>query len=92
MRINRDGLFQLDVDDDIWQDIGLDDDEWEMTLSRGAPLWLTNTGVREGIKVLLDLDRCLEEESRLQVERCNMQEWLKEDWECVQAQLSSCSM
>jgi hypothetical protein len=35
MRINREGLFQLDVDDD----------EWEMTLSMGAPLWLTHTGV-----------------------------------------------
>ncbi|KIJ90232.1 hypothetical protein K443DRAFT_70394, partial [Laccaria amethystina LaAM-08-1] len=55
-RIATDGLFKLDVDDDIWQDVGLDD----MDLSSGKeiPQWLGDEGVRKGIKSLLELDRC----------------------------------
>ncbi|KAF8230365.1 hypothetical protein L208DRAFT_1184173, partial [Tricholoma matsutake] len=39
------GLFALDVDDAIWQDIGLADEE-----SADLPLWLCNDAVRSGIK------------------------------------------
>jgi hypothetical protein len=77
--IQRDGLFKLDVDDDIWQDIGLDDDQ-----DSPLPLWLCNEKVRDGIKALLEHDRCCEEESRLQRERCAMQEWMMEEWTCNQ--------
>ncbi|KAG6903894.1 hypothetical protein DXG01_014133, partial [Tephrocybe rancida] len=51
------GIFDLDVDDTIWEDIGLKD---------GSPaallLWLTNEGVCAGIKALLERDHCIEEE------------------------------
>jgi hypothetical protein len=76
--IQRDGLFKLDVDDDIWQDIGLDDQ------SGPLPRWLSDDAVREGIKALLEHDRCCEEEIRLKKERCAMQEWLLEEWVCNQ--------
>ena len=56
--IHMDKLFSLDVDDDIWQDIGLT----ETDESTDPPLWLCNEDVRTGIKVMLELDRCLEEE------------------------------
>jgi len=75
--IQRDGLFKLDVDDDIWQDIGLDDDQNGL-----LPRWLCDENVREGIKALLEHDRCCEEEIRLQKERCAMQEWMLEEWAC----------
>lgn len=56
IEIPREGLFKLDVDDDIWQDVGLND------VQHGpAPLWLTNERVRQGIKSMLLLDRCKEE-------------------------------
>jgi len=54
--IQRDGLFKLDVDDDIWQDVGLDDDDGM------PPRWLADDNCRSGIKYMLELDRCREEE------------------------------
>jgi len=65
--IDREGLFKLDVDDDIWQDIGLQDGP-----DTASPRWLTDHKVQEGIRLLLELDRCIEEEDRLQKERCTM--------------------
>src|ERR1700729_1891936 len=67
--IQRDGLFKLDVDDDIWQDIGLDDDH-----HGPVARWLGDDGVRDGIRAMLQLDRCYEEKVRLQQERCALQE------------------
>ncbi|KIJ59145.1 hypothetical protein HYDPIDRAFT_33444 [Hydnomerulius pinastri MD-312] len=55
--IPREGLFELDVDDDIWQDVGLVDDEVD------PPAWLADDRVRAGIRDLLERDRCEEEEA-----------------------------
>jgi len=77
LAIEMDGLFKLDVDDDIWQDIGLTDD---LDDSAEIPDWLGNDKVREGIKVLLEYDRCLEEMQRIRNERVSMQEWFSEEW------------
>ena len=38
----------------------------------------------KGIKCLLDLDRCIEEEVCLKKEQCTLQEWLCEEWKCLQ--------
>jgi hypothetical protein len=75
--IQTSGLFKLDVDDDIWQDVGLDDD------TDTPPPWLSDENVRNGIKALLALDRCMEEDMRLRKERSTMQEWMLEQWHCV---------
>ncbi|KAL6302529.1 hypothetical protein BKA93DRAFT_827420 [Sparassis latifolia] len=74
--IQGNGLFKLDVDDDIWQDVGLDDDDD----IAAVPHWLGDETVREGIKNRLLLDRCNEEEERLREERCSLQEWFAEEW------------
>ncbi|KAG1841751.1 hypothetical protein F4604DRAFT_1884868 [Suillus subluteus] len=58
-----DGIFQLNVDDNIWQDIGLDD----ATLN--PPVWLSDEAVRNGIWLQLEVDRCFEEEAQLMRER-----------------------
>jgi len=76
--ISRDGIFQLDVDDEIWQDVGLEDEVMN------PPRWLADEDVRQGIRLLLDLDRCLEEEGRLIRERCVMQEWMITEWKALQ--------
>ena len=73
--IEHDGLFELDVDDDIWQDVGLDE-----THDDAPPQWLSDEGVHEGIKALLEYDRCVEEEVWLVRERCAMQDWMLEEW------------
>ncbi|KAJ7806688.1 hypothetical protein B0H14DRAFT_3483868 [Mycena olivaceomarginata] len=48
-------LWKLDVDDEIWEDVGLDDDETEQQTT--PPLWLCDDGVHAGIKALLPLDQ-----------------------------------
>jgi hypothetical protein len=74
--IIRDGLFKLDIDDEIWQDAGLDDGDVAQ-----PPLWLSSEGVRQGIRHLLERDRCEEEEVRLGRERRALQEWFREEWQ-----------
>jgi hypothetical protein len=76
-QIVRDGLFQLDVDNSIWQDIPLNDGE-------DMPRWLGDEQVREGIKWMLQLDRCREEEHRLLRERVAMQDWMTEEWSLIE--------
>jgi hypothetical protein len=78
--INVQKLFLLDVDDEIWQDAGLDDDDDDGTVA----LWLEDSQTRDGIKYLLTLDRCLEEEVRLRKERTSLQEWMREEWSTLQ--------
>jgi hypothetical protein len=71
----------LDVDDDIWQDIGPDDayDDTE------PPLWLKDDGVRDGIKAMLELDRCDEEKPRLFHDCRALRYWLAEEWEAIES-------
>ncbi|KAF8180492.1 hypothetical protein K438DRAFT_1768400 [Mycena galopus ATCC 62051] len=74
-------LWKLDVDDEIWEDVGLDDDETEQQTT--PPLWLCDDGVRAGIKALLQFDRCKEEDIRLKKERAALQVWFAEEWVLV---------
>ncbi|KAJ7687773.1 hypothetical protein B0H17DRAFT_1203476 [Mycena rosella] len=75
------GIGQLDVDDGIWQDVGLDDDD---AGSATEPLpWLSDEKVRSGIKAMLELDWCGEEDGPLKKERCSLQEWFAEEWAIV---------
>ncbi|KAF8126659.1 hypothetical protein K438DRAFT_1912444 [Mycena galopus ATCC 62051] len=71
------GLYQLDVDDEIWQEVGLNDAE-----DRPAP-WITDDNVRSGIRAMLQRDRCQEEAPRLLRERRHLQIWFSEEWEAV---------
>jgi hypothetical protein len=79
--IEKDNVFKLDVDDDIWQDIGLED--FDVDNPNSIPLWLGDDDVRKGIKNLLELDRCEEEERRLCKEKRALHEWMIEEWTCV---------
>ncbi|KAJ3990611.1 hypothetical protein F5050DRAFT_1582623 [Lentinula boryana] len=72
-------LFSLDVDDSIWDDIGLDESEQTTDL----PLWLVDEGVRMGIQGILLRDRCDEELQRLRYELKSLAEWHSEEWTIV---------
>lgn len=85
--IQKEGLFKLDVDDDVWQDIGLNNDYDSENGDQGPPGWLADDAIRAGIKAMLELDRCEEEELRLKRERCAMQEWMIEEWNAIQCAL-----
>lgn len=83
--ITREGLFQLDVDDEVWQDIGLDDADGHI------PRWLADERIHQGIKCMLELDRCEEETVHIMRERCALQEWMQEGWMqvgCVKEQFN----
>ncbi|KAG6905903.1 hypothetical protein DXG01_017024 [Tephrocybe rancida] len=71
------GIFDLDVDDMIWEDIGL-----EEGLLAAPPPWLADEDMRAGIKALLECDHCIEEEVRLRHECRSMRVWLSEEW-CI---------
>ncbi|KAJ7327954.1 hypothetical protein DFH08DRAFT_710067 [Mycena albidolilacea] len=76
------GLWQLDVDDAIFQDVGL----YDRDADGEPPLWLCDEKVRAGIKAVLELDRCDEEDVRLQRETLGLRVWFREEWEvAVQA-------
>lgn len=83
-QIPQGGLWTLDVDDAIWQDIGLLEE-----LDSIPPLWLRDEKVRGGIRNLLDYDRCLEEEARLLKERKALQESSIEQWDLISIALTS---
>jgi hypothetical protein len=71
-------LFALDIDDAIWQDVGLADEDL-----MDPPIWMCNDDVRRGIKALLEIDCCMEEEAHLVHERRALQVWFSEEWKIV---------
>ncbi|EIN09234.1 hypothetical protein PUNSTDRAFT_67722, partial [Punctularia strigosozonata HHB-11173 SS5] len=89
--INLATFWSLDVDDPIWQDAGLlDDDD-----GSSSTAWLTDEKVRKGIRAMLEVDRCHEELTRIRKERGTMQSWLREEWatvEKVQSAISECTL
>ena len=84
--ITCEGLFKLDVDDDIWQDVGLEDDDY---IGDSPPCWLSDEKVHQGIAALLELDCCREEEKQLMKKHCAMQEWVIEEWRCIEIRLAA---
>lgn len=78
------GLYQLDVDDMIWQDVGLDDADGP------PPPWLVDDKVRSGIWVMLQRDRCFEEAPRLVRERRHLQVWFATEWKVVSDLVETC--
>ncbi|KAJ3759292.1 hypothetical protein EV360DRAFT_82236 [Lentinula raphanica] len=72
-------LFSLDVDDAIWQDVGLDD----TGDLENPPAWLSDEDVRSGIKGILLRDRCDEELIRLEDEYSALRFWISEEWQVV---------
>ncbi|KAG1733270.1 hypothetical protein EDB19DRAFT_1639732 [Suillus lakei] len=72
------GIFQLDVDDDIWQDVGLDGNDM------APPAWLADENMCTPIKFQLKVDRCNEEGARIMREHCVLQEWMMAEWDALQ--------
>ncbi|KAG2083209.1 uncharacterized protein F5147DRAFT_590072 [Suillus discolor] len=75
------GIFLPDVDDEIWQDIGLDED------GINPPAWLSDEATRSGIHLQLEVDWCVKEETCLMQEQTVMQEWMFAEWEAMQTVL-----
>jgi hypothetical protein len=67
-KIEVKNLFQLDVFNCIWDDAGL-------SSSEGADRWRTDDEIKQGIRALLDRDRCREERERLEMEVIRLATW-----------------
>ena len=74
------GLYQLDVDQDIWED------------SRGnvadfpdgvVPPWLADPSVKEGIQLAQEIRSCHQELERCKAEHANLQTWFCEEYSAV---------
>ncbi|KAI6100036.1 hypothetical protein EV401DRAFT_2061677 [Pisolithus croceorrhizus] len=68
------GLFQLD-------DVGLGEGHSD------PPKWLADEDVCKGIRLILEVYCCNEEEKRLPREQSILQEWFAVEWGCVEAAL-----
>ena len=73
-KLAKDTLWTLDVDDPIWSDRGLEGEDVV------APLWLSSDEVREGIRHMLTIKRCEEEECYLQREAYFYHSWIAREW------------
>ncbi|KAJ7661818.1 hypothetical protein B0H17DRAFT_1212137 [Mycena rosella] len=82
--INTKALYALDVDDAIWQDVGLQDEG-----QKEPPLWLSSDSVRSGIRAMLDLDCAHEEDGFLARERESLCVWFAEEWTIVNAAMQA---
>lgn len=76
--LDIDRLFNLDLDESVWEDAGLDLDEGD-----APPAWLADDATREGIKAVHMLDRASEELVRLQHEFRALALWLTEEFEAI---------
>ncbi|KAJ7577603.1 hypothetical protein C8J56DRAFT_1060774 [Mycena floridula] len=85
--IDKAGLFQLDVDNEIWHDIGLIDD-FEGVAS--IPRWLADDDVRHGIRLMLEFDCCEEEQVRLLDERVALRNWMAEESKVTALSIGQC--
>lgn len=87
-RIDMRMLYALDVDDAIWQDVGLEDDE-----DRGVPpLWLSDDLVRSGIRAMLQIERADEEDAMLRKEARGLRIWFIEEWEVLNLAMENTGM
>ncbi|KAF9503718.1 hypothetical protein BS47DRAFT_1402133 [Hydnum rufescens UP504] len=80
------GPFNLDVDNDIWQDVGLADDEFEGKV----PPWLGDEDVRNGIRLVQELTNCRDELSLCEWELYSLQLWFEEESAALMAALGAC--
>ncbi|KAF7371880.1 hypothetical protein MVEN_00045200 [Mycena venus] len=71
-------LWQLDMDNAIFEDVGSDDHDDDY--NDWLPLWLCDEKVWAGIKALLELDQAEEEEAQLCREIMALQVWFSEEW------------
>ncbi|CAK5268151.1 unnamed protein product [Mycena citricolor] len=72
-------IWGLDVDADVWLDIGLTDINKEVD----PLLWMSSDSVRKGIQALLKRDQCDKEEPCLYHECRALCWWMAEEWDVV---------
>ncbi|KAJ7050253.1 hypothetical protein C8F01DRAFT_1264140 [Mycena amicta] len=77
-------IFELDIDDAIWLDVGLTDKESPL------PEALLNPDLRKQIRALLQKRRCEEESHRLKREHGHLRIWFATEWQAVERTIQEC--
>src|SRR5258708_11836422 len=67
--LKKDGLYSLDVDQDIWQDYDLSDFE-------ELPKWIIDPTVKDGIPLAQSIWSCCSEKKRCIAEQWNLYQWI----------------
>ena len=67
--LKKDGLYSLDVDQDIWQDYDLSDFE-------ELPKWIIDPTVKDGIPLTQSIRSCCSEKKRCIAEQRNLCQWI----------------
>jgi len=78
-QLSSEGLWNLDVDDDLWTDLARDEQ-----FQDSAPRWLYDEPTKQGIHAMLNLQRSEEELEQLNHERGVMFTWLQGQAEQLQ--------
>src|SRR5260221_14056636 len=67
--LKKDGLYSLDVDQDIWQDYDLSDFE-------ELPKWIIDPTVKDGIPLAHSIQSCCSEKKQCIAEQQNLCQWI----------------
>src|SRR5258708_15792430 len=70
--LEKDGLYKLDVDQDIWCD-------YDPSQFDELPLWMVDPSVKEGIPLAQMVMNCCSEVMRCGAEKANLRQWLQEE-------------
>jgi hypothetical protein len=65
------------------------EDVWITPMEGEVPRWLEDADVREGIRAILKVDRCLEERRRLGLEADNLCRWFGQELSAVEVALAT---
>ncbi|KAF9518566.1 hypothetical protein BS47DRAFT_1289560, partial [Hydnum rufescens UP504] len=71
LELSIEGLYKLDVDQDIWQNVDMADFE-----GGKVPLWRSDTEVQDGIRAAQEVKSCWEELFQCEWEHSNLHLWL----------------
>ena len=73
------GLYQMDVDSDIWSSLG-----WTEDFSEGeVPKWLSDVSTRCGIRFIQEFQNAEREIARCELEYKNLTDWFYAEYEAV---------
>jgi len=75
--LTMEGLYKLDVDQDIWEDSRGDIAEFPGGV---VPPWLADPSVKEGIRLSQEVISCRQELERCKAEHANLRTWFCEEY------------
>lgn len=65
------------------------EDVWVHPSTEAAPPWLTDPKVRKGIRAMLKVDRCIEENRRLGIEADNLCRWFGRELAAIELSIQT---